>query len=110
MNKQAEILKSVPQRTFNVAETFNLLKANPIWLMSWGARNFTSFESKALLFKVSGHHFRGIVLITLDYSDTYTITLLSTQWNVKKTIQFVYCDELSDTLDTVIERIPEYAI
>jgi mRNA-degrading endonuclease HigB of HigAB toxin-antitoxin module len=110
MKKRDLILKEVPQRTFSVAETFNLLKAKPIWLMSWGARNFTSFESKALFFNVSGNHFRGIVLITLDFSDTYTITLLSTQWNVKKTIQFVYCDELSDTLDTVIERIPDYAI
>ena len=106
--KQIEILKSVPQMGFVVSETHKLLRLKLTWLMSWGATAFTNFQDKALFFKVSGHHHKGIVLITLAWDDTYTITLLSSQWNVKKTITNVYFVELSETLDIEIERISDY--
>ena len=106
--KQREVLSSAPERSFNPAETMQWLRANPLWLMTWAARDFTRFEDKALFFKVSGHLHKGIVLITLGWDDTYTVRLLSSQWNEKAKFENVYCDELAELIDTKVERIKEY--
>jgi hypothetical protein len=106
--KQNEVLKSVVERDFNQQETMQWLKANPLWLMTWAARDFTRFGDKALFFKVSGHHHKGIVLITLGWDDTYTVRLLSSQWNEKAKFENVYCDELAELIDTKVERIADY--
>ena len=106
--KQNEVLKSVEERSFDPQETMQWLKANPLWLMTWAARDFTRFEDKALFFKVSGHHHKGIVLITLAWDDTYTVRLLSTQWNEKAKFENVYCDELASLIDEKVERIEDY--
>jgi hypothetical protein len=106
--KQNEVLKSAGERDFNPQETMQWLKANPLWLMTWAARDFTRFEDKALFFKVSGHHHKGIVLITLAWDDTYTVRLLSTQWNEKAKFENVYCDELASLIDEKVERIADY--
>ena len=106
--KQNEVLKSAGERDFNPQETMQWLRANPLWLITWGARDFTRFEDKALFFKVSGHHHKGIVLITLAWDDTYTVRLLSTQWNEKAKFENVYCDELASLIDEKVERIADY--
>ena len=106
--KQNEVLSSVGERNFNPQETMQWLRVNPLWLMTWGARNFTRFEDKALFFNVSGHHHKGIVLITLAWDDTYTVRLLSTQWNEKAKFENVYCDELASLIDEKVERIADY--
>lgn len=106
--KKDEVLKSVGERGFDPRETMQWLKVQPIWLMSWGARNFTRFEDKALFFTVSGHHHKGIVLITLAWDDTYTVRLLSSQWNEKAKFENVYCDELASLIDEKVERIGIY--
>ena len=106
--KQNEVLKSVGERDFNQQETMQWLKANPLWLMTWAARDFTRFEDKALFFKVSGYLHKGIVLITLGWDDTYTVRLLSSQWNEKAKFENVYCDELAELIDTKVERIADY--
>ena len=106
--KKNEVLKSVGERDFNPQETMQWLKINPLWLMTWGARNFTRFEDKALFFNVSGHLHKGIVLITLAWDDTYTVRLLSSQWNEKAKFENVYCDELASLIDEKVERISLY--
>lgn len=106
--KQAKILNSVGERSFDQSETMGWLKRQPIWLMSWAARNFTKFEDKALFFTVSGHHHKGIVLITLGWNDTYTVRLLSSHWNEKAKFEEVYCDQLAELIDTKVERIAAY--
>ena len=106
--KKLEVLKNTCQREFNPKETMQWVNINPLWRMTWGATNFTTFQNKALFFNVSGFNHKGIVLITLDWNDTYTITLVSTQWNVKKVIKDVYCDELANVIDVNVERISEY--
>jgi hypothetical protein len=106
--KQNEVLKSVGERSFNPQETMQWLTMNRLWLMTWGARNFTRYEDKALFFNVSGHHHKGIVLITLAWDDTYTVRLLSTQWNEKAKFENVYCDELASLIDEKVERIEDY--
>lgn len=103
-----EVLHKVTQREFNPLETLQILKANQIWLWSWAARNFSQWNNKALWFTVSGHLHKGIVLITLAWNDTYTVTLLTTKWTVKKEITDVYFDELAQTIDINVERIPQY--
>ena len=106
--KKNAVLKSVAERSFNPQETMQWLKVNPLWLMTWGARDFTRFEDKALFFKVSGNKHKGIVLITLGWDDTYTVRLLSTQWNEKAKFENVYCDELASLIDEKVERISLY--
>jgi hypothetical protein len=106
--KKNAVLKSTEERSFNQKETMQWLKANPLWLITWGARNFTRYEDKALFFTVSGNKHKGIVLITLAWDDTYTVRLLSTQWNEKAKFENVYCDELAEIIDINIERIEDY--
>jgi hypothetical protein len=107
--KKIGVLTSVGERSFNQQETMQWLRINPIWMMSWGARNFTRFEDKALFFTVSGNLHKGIVLITLAWDDTYTVRLLSSQWNEKAKFENVYCDDLAELIDTKVERINTYA-
>jgi len=107
-NKKVTALKSAMQREFDPKETIQWVTMNRLWVMTWGARNFTNFENKALAFRVSGHKHKGIVLITLAWDDTYTVRLLSTQWNEKAVFDNVYCDDLAELIDTNVERIAEY--
>lgn len=108
--KKNDVLTSIKGRDFNQEETLQLLRLNRLWLMTWAARNFTRFENKALFFTVSGHHHKGIVLITLAYDDTYTVTLLSSQWNEKAKFENIYFDELAELIDVKVERIGAYTV
>ena len=103
--KKVEALEKAAERSFDQQETMQWLTANRLWVMTWGARSFTRFEDKGLFFTVSGHHHKGIVLITLAWDDTYTVRLLSSQWNEKAKFENVYCDDLAELIDTKIERI-----
>jgi hypothetical protein len=106
--KKNAVLKAVGERGFDPQETMQWLTANRLWLITWAARNFTRYEDKALFFNVSGHLHKGIVLITLAWDDTYTVRLLSSQWNEKAKFENVYCDELASLIDEKIERIADY--
>ena len=106
--KKFELLKSIVQCTFDVNETLQLLKLKTIWLMSWGARNFEQFQSKALLFRVSGHHHNGYVIITLAGNDTYSVTFANLQWEVVETKTEIYFDMLSEVIDERVERVKAY--
>ena len=96
--------------SFNVNETMQQLRYGygKVKLMSWGARNFTNFENKGLLFRVSGFKHKGYVLITLAFDDTYTVHLLNMKCDVVKTMEMVYCDELNDIIDDFVEKVNEY--
>jgi hypothetical protein len=106
--KQRAVLSSAPERSFDPKETMQWVTANKLWVMSWAARKFSQYENKALFFTVSGYLHNGIVLITLAWDDTYTVRLLSTQWNEKAKFENVYCDELAELIDEKVERIKEY--
>ncbi len=106
--KKFELLKKVSESNFNVAETIQVLKMKRVWLMSWGARAFENYNNTSLIFKVSGRHFNGNVIITLSYDDTYSVTFASTQWNEKERFTNVYVDQLSELLDCKIERTEIY--
>ena len=106
--KKLAVLKESVQREFDPNETIQWLTRNRLWFMTWGAKNFTTFDKKALFFTVSGNLHKGIVLITLAWDDTYTVRLLSSQWNEKAKFESVFCDDLAELIDTKIERIKEY--
>ncbi len=93
----------------NPQETLNQLKAGGVEkLMSWAARDYVNFQGKGLLFKVSGFKHKGYVLITLDFNDTYTVYLLNNRCEIKETLEMVYCDELTDRIDSYVEKTDNY--
>jgi hypothetical protein len=99
---------SLLKRDFNVGETMSVLKHNPSIYWSWGVSKLHNFNDKGLLFKVSGHHHKGWVLITLDWSDTFEVHLINADSSIKKTFDMVYIDSLIDTIDTAVEKIADY--
>ena len=88
---------------FNVKETLTLLRRYGWGFLSWGARGFLNVQDKGLLFRVNGRFHKGYVLITLDWTDLYCVTLISTQSNIKDKMEMVFFDELFRTIDEKIE-------
>ena len=79
-----------------------------LMFFSWGVNDIgilsgTKENTKGLCFRVRGRLFKGWVHIALNYDDTYIISFISTQGNVKKTLENVYCDELTEKIDEVVE-------
>lgn len=77
---------------------------------SWGVN-----KMKILLFRdmptlginVSGLQHKGWVYISLNEGlDLYEITLLTSNYRVLKTIEEVYCDQLAQIVDELVERFP----
>jgi hypothetical protein len=108
LTKKNTVLVSSVQREFDPKETIQWVLRNKLWAMTWGIRNYNEFDGKALFFTVSGHHHKGIVLITLAWNDTYTVRLLSSKWNEKTVFENVYCDDLAELIDSKVERIGIY--
>ena len=104
----ATTVKSLIQDTFDPSETMGWLTRNRNMYWSWGVSKKINFESKALVLKVSGHHHKGYVVITLAFDDTYTVSLVQTTGRVKETFTGIYCDDLQEFIDSKIERIAEY--
>lgn len=77
---------------------------------SWGVN-----KMKILLFRdmptlginVSGLQHKGWVYISLNEGlDLYEITLLTSNYKILKTIEEVYCDQLAQIVDELVERSP----
>jgi hypothetical protein len=107
-NELKELIKSKFEREFNPNETLSVLRHNPSVFWSWGANQFTNFENRALMFKVSGHHHKGYVLITLAYDDTYSVYIINNRAKVLNTYTMVYFDDLTELIDNRIEKIKDY--
>lgn len=103
-----KIIEPLLKMEFNLSETMRVLTNNKPIYFSWGVSSRVNFHNKGLLLKVNGHHHKGYVLITLDWTDTYTVTIISTHGNIKNTYDMVYFDDLVEIIDNRIERIPEY--
>jgi hypothetical protein len=95
-------------RTFDVQETLRLLQSYGFKFWSWGAQAFKNFEHKALRMKVNGHHHKGHVYIFLNGSDLYNVILTSVKGTFIEEITDLYFDQLFDTIDEKIEKIPAY--
>ncbi len=103
-----EMIKPFFERGFNPKETMQWLTADRSMYWSWGSNDLRNFEDKALAIKVSGHHHKGQILITLGWNDTYTLRLINTTGKVTGTFTEIYCDQLAEFIDNKIERIPAY--
>lgn len=75
---------------------------------SWGIRNFANYQHKVLRFRVSGHHHKGYVYISLNFMDTFDVYFTNLQNEIKQERKEVYIDELINTIDRVVEYIPDY--
>lgn len=102
------MIKPFFEREFNPKETLQWLTANKMMYFSWGSNDLRNFEDKALAIKVSGHHHKGQILITLGWNDTYTLRLINTMGKVTGTFTDIYCDQLAEFIDNKIERISSY--
>lgn len=67
-----------------------------------------NIEDRGLLLKVRGNHHKGYVFVTLGYEDLYQVHIISTQGNIKESINGIFFDVLQGTIDSKVERIPEY--
>jgi len=107
-NKTRLIIEGLLKRELNVTETFQQLSPRTDRYYSWGVSKKINYMNKALVLKVNGNHFKGYVVIALEYNDTYNVHLVSTHGNVQKSFTMVYCDMLAETIDNAIERIDTY--
>ncbi len=93
---------------FDLKETLQLLKSPITIFWSWGVSQILTYKGKGLFLKVSANHFQGWTFITLDYSDTYTVSLLNKNFRVVETHKGIYADQLQFFIDRRIEFIPTY--
>ena len=66
----------------------------------------------ALKFKVSGHHHKGHIIVSLNGMDTYDVFICNVRKNkmsVKASQEGLYFDEFGAYIDRVVEYIEEYA-
>ena len=101
-------VKEKGEREFNPQETLQVLTHNRTTYWSWGVSKLLNMFNKGLCLKVSGHHHKGWVIITLGYTDTYSVYIVSNKGEIKSEHHMVYFDELTERIDNLIERIPEY--
>jgi len=85
-----------------------ILAGGMIHVMSWGAHNWAAIDKYTLRFKVQGFLHKGFVTVRLTPMDVYQVKLLKRDGTVVKTIENVYCDELTEIIDNNVERIPAY--
>jgi DNA mismatch repair protein MutS len=81
--------------------------------MSWGVRQKAAIEYEGmatLALRVSGAVHKGWVFISLnEEKDCYEVRLLNVaRTKVKRTLEEVYCDNLGEVLDGLIERKAEW--
>ena len=106
--KIKQVVSTLLKREFDVKELFtNIKNVGPI-VWSWGAHEYTNMVDKGLLFRVQGHHHKGWVLISLDWTDTFDVHLINTDSSIKKSFEGVYVDVLIDTIDNAVEKIADY--
>lgn len=96
------------EREFDANETMKVLTHNLMTYLSWGVSKKFNISNKGLMLKVSGHHHKGWVLITLAWDDTYSVYIVSNKGEIKDEYKNVFFDELTELIDDRIERIEEY--
>ena len=75
---------------------------------SWGCSKkfYTYYNNRpSLMLFVSGASHKGWVLVSLDEgTDTYIVTLLTEDNELKRVINDVYCDSVGDIIDENVEQ------
>jgi hypothetical protein len=96
------------KRDFDPLEIMKVLTYNRTIYWSWGVSKKINLDDKGLLLKVSGNLHKGWVLITLEWNDTYNVTIISNKGEIKETFTEVYFTELTEVIDNRIEKIKDY--
>jgi hypothetical protein len=96
------------ERNFNTQETLMVLRHNRNIFWSWGVSKMVNLQNKGLILKVSGHHHKGWVLVTLGWEDLYKVHIVSNSGKVLYKYEGIFFDDLVDIIDNRIEKIPDY--
>lgn len=109
MKEQLEFFKKAIEnkRDFDLKDLwYHMRKLTKVW--SWGVEKIHFYENKLLGLKVNGHHFTGIVCITLNGNDTFNIDYWQ-EGVLLDTKNEIYIDQLIDVIDLDIEFIKSYS-
>ena len=100
-------------RALEIAKTIQrqIIAQSPTALMSYGAKDYVALNETdkrhgGFQFRTNGLKHKGLVLINLMFNDTYTIeTVKVRKGEVKVCDSYddVYCDQLIEVLDHMIE-------
>lgn len=85
-----------------------LRKLQTVW--SWGADQWMKMNSHCLRFRVNGHHHRGHVYLAVNGRDLFDVVLTSGRGTIRHTMTDIHLDDLVDTIDQAVERIPAYVV
>jgi len=89
-------------------EIWEVLRHSAYVVMSWGATDFKGMaynHMPSLRFTVNGFLFKGTVIVTLNEgADLYEVYCLDAGGNVIKSCKEIYCDELVNKIDGLIEK------
>jgi len=73
--------------------------------MSWGIHNPSVYKDSVLSFKVQWFLHRWYVYVSLDYNDTFTVTLTkNNRTTIKEQHTWIYIDELIPCIDWAVEH------
>lgn len=104
VRKKAKIIYAQAERSFDTNVTKNQLMCEPVVVASWGANNWKAIVNKALMFEVKGAIHKGVVLITLGWSDLYTVRLLDYELNILPLVkEGIYAEDLVWVIDKLVE-------
>jgi hypothetical protein len=103
-----KVITPLLEREFSLGETMGVLTHNSSIYWSWGVSKKINFADKGLLMKVSGHHHKGWVLVTLGWEDLYKVHIISNKGEIKNTYEGIFFDCLTEIIDNRIERVKEY--
>jgi len=80
--------------------------------MSWGSRSWTLRQvagvTIGLQFRVSGHHHKGLVILTVNGADLFDIYLTKLNGEIKEKISDIYLEDLIDVIDRKVEYVSTY--
>lgn len=94
------------KREFDISDLFKSIYKT-VKFCSWGVSQQVNYFNKALALKVNGHHFTGVVFITLAGNDTFSIYFFKTM-KIEAETHGVYIDNLLNVIDQKVEYIKEY--
>lgn len=115
VTKQPIIAEILPPQTTDCQDVaqgiIDVLNMDKMKMWSWGTSNLrigTMMKDKipmpALIFKVNGFQHKGDVVIALNRGiDLYEVHLLQKKRVIKKSLDRVYFDDLTDAIDRLVE-------
>ena len=87
---------------------YSILKFQKTVLLSWGIHRPVVIKL-GLRFRVNGFLHKGIVEILYNEgADLFDVYLINEDGTLKELIDGVYFDELVDTIDDHVEKVPNY--